>query len=371
MSRRGDNIHKRKDGRWEGRYRCGKKPDNTPRYHSVYASTYTACKAKLAEAAAQIANGHYTWPPMTFGDAAQHWLTANQLNLKGSTKMKYRDMLNKHLLPTLGNLSLAKLDAATINAFLEKKQRCGGIKNGKPLASSYVKTMAIIIEATLHLATVSGWCAPLKAPINKPIVPRSEIAVLSKQEEADLTKILLQTRSETALGTLLALQAGLRIGEVCALRWCDIDFEGGLVHICHTVSRTLSDRSEKTVLIVDCPKTRSSYRIVPIPPPLQHVLLAAYQKRQSEYVVSDTNTFVGTRTFDYRYRALLKKNNITPVGFHVLRHTYATRCAEAGIDAKTLSTLLGHASSATTLNIYVHPCLELAKHRLATIYYSA
>ncbi|MBR2406465.1 MAG: site-specific integrase [Clostridia bacterium] len=343
--------------------------DGTAHYRSVYAHTYADCKAKLTEATAR----RHSEPPssakqLRFREAIYQWLSVKQMQLKSSTKLKYRDMIEKHILPELGELPLSTLNAVVISSFLERKLHCGGVKSSTPLASSYVRTMAILITSALEFAASLGWCVPLKIPPCLPSVPKKEPTVLTKIEEETLTDFLLQEHSLTVLGTLLALQAGLRIGEVCALRWCDIDLEKRLLHVRHTLSRTVSEETSKTVFILDRPKSRSSHRDVPLTAALLQKLHAAREIRLSDYVISETSSFVGTRTFEYRYKALLKRAGVRPINFHALRHTYATRCAEAGMDAKMLSMLLGHASATTTLNVYVHPSMESASQQVEAIY---
>ncbi len=373
MARRGDNIHKRKEGRWEGRYKNGFHTDGSVKYSSVYAHSYFECKKKLAEAnSSSNKNTNISHSEKLFSDVIMRWFYANQIRLKGATKNKYMNIIEKHLIPGLGGIRLSALDSTTINLFLNKKLKSGGIKSEEPLAPSYVRTMAVIVEASINYGVMEGMCNPLKTPINKPSIPKRELVILSECAESTLTSKLVCDSSKVALGTLIALQAGLRIGEVCALRWCDIDFANNVIHIRHTISRVPSKNSEnKTALILDAPKTTSSLRDIPIPSTLRKALLTAYQEKVSEYVISKDNSFVGTRTFDYRYRQLLKKYNLKIFSFHTLRHTYATRCAEHGMDAKTLSRLLGHASSNTSLNIYVHPSLDIAKQYVEQIYCSA
>ncbi len=372
MARRGDNIHKRKDGRWEGRYNNGFRSDGSIKYSSVYARSYSECKIKLQDA--QLSSNK----PMNkirtekvFSDILIQWLYANQIRLKGATAAKYNNIIETHIIPALGGVKLSVIDSSMINTFLDDQLKHGGIKGGEPLAPSYVRTMAIIIEAAINYGVMEGLCSPLKTPVNKPSVPKKDLVILSKNAEATLTEVLLYDSTKVALGTLVGLQAGLRIGEVCALRWCDIDFGNNVIHIRHTISRVPSPNSQqKTILIMDTPKTASSLRDIPMPTSLHKMLLMAYQNRTSEFVISNGSSFVGTRTFDYQYRKLLKKYDIQIFGFHTLRHTYATRCAEHGMDAKTLSRLLGHASSNTSLNIYVHPSLDVAMQYVERIYCS-
>lgn len=373
MARRGDNIHKRKDGRWEGRYKDGYRENGSVKYSSVYAYSYSECRKKLADAQASVSKPKNNYnSEKLFSDLLIQWLFANQIRLKGASEAKYNNIIQSHIIPVLGGLKLSMLDSSTINLFLDRQLNQGGIKKGEALAPSYVRTMAVIIEAAINYGVMEGLCNPLRTPINKPSIPKKELVILSRVAETTLTEILMCDSSKVAIGTLTALQAGLRIGEVCALRWCDVDFENNVIHIRHTISRVPSPNSEyKTMLILDTPKTPSSLRDIPMPSSLRKVLLIAYQNRTSEYVVSDNQSFVGTRTFDYQYRKLMKKYNIQIFSFHTLRHTYATRCAEHGMDAKTLSRLLGHSSSNTSLNIYVHPSLDIAMQYLEQIYCSA
>ena len=373
MARRGDNIHKRKDGRWEGRYKNGYRSDGSVRYSSVYAATYSDCKRKLKLAQqdkweVESAFGENK----LFSDVLHTWMYANKVRIKGATEAKYSRLIESHIIPEIGGLKIRQIDSSIINNFLDSKLKTGGLNNKDALSPSYVRTMAVIIEAALNYAVMERICKPLRTPINKPSVPKKDIVILSKQAETALVEKIYCSPSLVAVGILLALQGGLRIGEVCALKWTDIDFDAGLIHVRHTVSRVPCPNSEqKTMLIIDTPKTVSSIREVPMPSTLQCVLVRAYHNRTSEFVISSSHSFVGTRTFDYQYRKLLKQLDIQPFSFHTLRHTYATRCAESGMDAKTLSRLLGHASSNISLNVYVHPSMEVAMNLVEHIFCSA
>ncbi len=370
MSRRGDNIHRRKDGRWEGRYKDGYKSNGTIKYSSVYAKTYSECKNKLINAQTNAKQSPVKLKSnKKFHEILSNWLITNQIRLKGATVAKYSQMIETHITPKLGYIKISELNAFEINKFLEDKLKHGG-KHAEALSPSYVRTMAIIIEAAINYAVSEGLCLPLKSPINKPTVLKKELFVLNKHTENIIKEKLYPDCSLVSVGVFLALYAGMRIGEVCALRWCDVDFDLNVIHIRHTVSRIQSqNQNQKTKLIIDDPKTTSSARDIPMPTILKNKLLQAYLNRCSEFVVSSNDSFVGTRTFDYQYRNLLKRNNIEVFNFHTLRHSYATRCAESGMDAKTLSILLGHSSSKTSLEIYVHPSIENTKEKLENIFY--
>lgn len=373
MGRRGDNIHKRKDGRWEGRYKNGYKTDGSTKYGSVYASSYSDCKKKLMDAQSQKinrANGFNS--ARCFSDILRTWIYTNRVRIKGATEAKYVQMIETHIIPALGGIKINAIDSRDINSFLDIKLKSGGLKSKEALSPSYVRTMAIIIEAAINHAVMEGLRNPLKTPINKPLIPKKDITILNKPSESDLTQKLAADSSPTAIGVLLALQCGLRIGEVCALRWGDVDFETGIIRVRHTISRVPCTNSEqKTMLVMDTPKTISSIRDIPMPSSLQNILRNAYNHRSSEFVVSHDHAFVGTRTFDYQFRKLLKQHNIPIFSFHTLRHTYATRCAESGMDAKMLSRLLGHSSSNISLNVYVHPSMETAINHIEHVFCSA
>ncbi len=369
MPRRGDNIHKRKDGRWEGRYKNGYKLDGSVKYSSVYAKTYTECKLKLEKSKTEKSQGALQFKDMRFADVIEHWLKANQVRLKGATQAKYRNITLTHIIPSIGGLRISEINSIVINSLLNEKIKSGRIGSGQSLSPSYVKTMAIIIESSVKFACAEGWCQPLKTPINKPVIPKSKPKVLSKEEEIKLLNFLLYEHHLTAVGALIALNTGMRIGEVCALRWSDIDFNNRLIHVRHTISRVYDGGSEqKTKLIIDTPKTLSSQRDLPMTEALIRVLSDAFEKKKSTFVVSDNENFVPPRTFDYNYRKMLKRNGFEVINFHALRHTFATRCAENGMDAKTLSRLMGHSTVNTSLDIYVHPSFDTIKQQLDLIY---
>ena len=171
--------------------------------------------------------------------------------------------------------------------------------------------------------------------------------------------------SPTNIGILISLYTGLRIGEICALCWNDIDLNARTIYVRHTVSRVRSTSEEcKTELILDEPKTASSKRIIPIPSPLFSVLLDYSKEATSAFVVSNSESFVSPRTYDARFHKLLRDCQIKGLSYHGLRHTFATRCIEAGVDVKSLSEILGHANVSITLNTYVHSSLEMKKSQL-------
>lgn len=364
MSRRGDNIHKRKDGRWEGRYKSGVNEMGKTKYKSVYGKTYGECKEKLENAKLGKLSNTVNLT-LNFSCILNIWLDNNKVRIKESTLLKYRHIINIHIVPELGYLKISSINACIVNAFLETKLKQGSKKDGKALSPSYVKTMAIIIESALDFAVKEGYCLPLKSEINKPYLDEKDITILTINEQRKYEKVLKKSTSYVALGTIIALYTGLRIGEICALHWKDIDLKNGLLYVNHTVSRVPStDGIHKTKLILTTPKTKASKRVVPIPSSLKIVLDSIENK--SGFVVSNTITFIDTRTFEYRFKNFLIDNDLLIINFHALRHTFATRCLQYGMDVKTLSEILGHASATTTLNTYTHTSLDVKRKQLET-----
>ena len=180
--------------------------------------------------------------------------------------------------------------------------------------------------------------------------------------QADHTKIEREaSKSREGIAVLLSLYAGLRIGEICALKWDDIDFEEGFITISRTRQRVKTeskDTRSKTVVIESDTKTHSSRRTIPLLGFLAVTLSEHKREVGGDYVITSNGEAVEPRTIQYRFGVLLKKAKVRPVNFHVLRHTFATQCLESGMDVVTLSGIMGHASSKMTLDRYGHSRME-------------
>ena len=158
---------------------------------------------------------------------------------------------------------------------------------------------------------------------------------------------------------MISLHAGLRIGEVCALKWSDVDLEERIIHIRATVSRVgRTDGTKGTMLTLGSPKTNASIRDIPISSVLFNVLKELHNTSASPFVISETDTFMSPRTYEYRYHRILKQCDIPKINYHALRHTFATRCIESKMDVKTLSEILGHGKASVTMDIYVHSSMD-------------
>lgn len=188
-----------------------------------------------------------------------------------------------------------------------------------------------------------------------PKVERKQINRISDTEQKRLMDYLNANMSLTAFGILLSLCMGLRIGELCGLKWEDVDFQRKILHIRRTVQRiTSANGNRKTKIVISAPKSATSCRDIAIPDFLMEYF-KMYRDEAGFYILSGTDKPVEPRTMQYRYKKILQNAEIGNHNYHKLRHTFATNCAEHGFDVKTLSTVLGHSSVNLTLNRYVHP----------------
>lgn len=372
MPKRGENIHKRKDGRWEARYKKGIDVNGKAIYGSLYANTYREVKEKQQFKLQDIASGfvsvkkHYT-----FSDAACLWLKDSQLSLKGASVYRYENLLNTHILPAFANQRIDQITGTDINVFLTTKLVAGRVDGKGGLSPTYVRSIMLVMKAVLAYAAENRMCIPLQSKISKPQPIAKELPVLTQDEQKLLVNMCLTQIDETKVCVLLSLYAGLRIGEVCALEWEDIDLENRLIHVRKTVSRvsgTVGDMVRSTLVIAQ-PKTIASFRDIPICSWLIPVLEQVHDMQSSSFVASSRAGFISPRTFDYRYHKLLKTAGIQTINYHALRHTFATRCIEAGIDVKTLSELLGHTDASITLNTYVHSSMERKRTQLELLHH--
>lgn len=359
MSRRGENIHQRCDGRWEARISI------TNKYgiivsKSIYGKSYRDAKNKKNEFIKAIDEQDKVLSLKTLQEIADEWLQTESCRLKKSTYLKYQGIIYRHINPVLGKYCINTVDEKIINKFLLSKLEAGRIDNGGELSQSYVKTIGIVLSSIINYAILHSYREPLKGKIILPRIDKQKIEILTNKEYSQLEQILLLDNSTTALGAILSLYTGMRIGEICALRWEDINLTQNTIYIKHTISRILSlnDAQKKTELVMDNPKTKASIREIPITSELKKILMKAQKNKLGSYVISENDSFVSPRTFEYRFHRLLTKNNVRNINFHILRHTFATRCVESNVDIKTLSEILGHSSVSITLNTYVHPSFE-------------
>jgi integrase len=366
MARRGENIYHRRDGRWEGRYIKGRKPSGKPRFGSVYGHSYNEVKKRLLPLkAAYCEKSLESRCTKPFRDyLLAHLAQKRRGRIKDSTYDSYFRIVHNQILPALGGTPMHRLTTQQIQLFLSDL-------HGRGLSDSTIRNVFRYLCGVVRAAVKSGALAQdICEDVTLPKLKGKAVRALSRAEQQRLERTALSDLQENGQGieVMLALYTGMRVGEICALRWEDIDFENDVIHVNHTLQRlNLHGKGEKTAVKMGSPKSDSSLRKIPMSAQLSRLLENQRRIVGGEYVVPGRRAFTEPRVVQYRFERLLERANLPHVGFHALRHSFATRCMELNVDVATISKLLGHSSAKLTLDIYTDSLLEqrrAAVHKL-------
>ena len=290
------------------------------------------------------------------GQIADLWQEEKKQFVKKSTYAAYALIVNKHLLPAFGNSIF--VTEKEVQGFVLSKLQIG-------LSQKTIKDMLIVLRMILKFGAKKQYCTYLPFDVIFPTErERQGLTVLSITNQRKIINYARENFTFRNLGIFICLSTGIRIGEVCALTWNDIDVDNGIIHIRKTIQRIYLNENgaKKTELLIDTPKTATSMRDIPMIKDLYDVLKPLKKVVNSDYFVL-TNDIKPTEPRTYRnyYKKLLRMLNIPVIKFHGLRHSFATRCIESKCDYKTVSVILGHSNISTTLNLYVHPNYEQKK----------
>ena len=364
MARKGENIYKRKDGRWEGRFILSRKPDGKPKFGYIYATSYSEAKIKLNLAKAEVVLYPSARSPtqIQYSDVLERWLKAAKMRTKESTYSHYLHAINTHILPMLGDIPLAELTSDTLDRFAEDLLTCGRVDKAGGLSAKTVSDLFVIVRSSLRFAKEHGYeCSCITSTI-KQKSHYTNMRVLSRSEQKKLVSVLLENTDKYKLAGLISLFMGLRIGEVCALQWKDVDLDNCILRVRKTVQRIQNQdgfEPRKTKIIISSPKSECSVRDIPIPDCVKPILIR-FMADEDEFVVSLQNgAIIEPRLLQYHFAKHVKQAGIDKTNFHALRHSFATRCVELGFEIKSLSEILGHSNINITLNRYVHSSIEL------------
>ena len=365
MPRHGENIYKRKDGRWEGRYILGYRESGKARYGAVYAHSYQEVKQKLNQAK----NGQLVKrTAVTVEELFDLWLERERSFVKQSTYSNYCTLIRSHILPEIGHMRLEKVTSFILDKLVTQKLQDGRLDNGGGLSPKTVQNIVILIKSAFKFAHREFHIPNAAENIGLPRVSTKEIEVFSNEEIVQLTQYLSKDCDISKLGILLCLYTGIRLGEVCALKWSDFDFQENFLKIRRTIQRIQNPEPgpPKTKVIIDSPKSKKSIRDIPLPGNLAKDL-NRYSQASSEngfILTGSPYYYIEPRTYQSRYKMYLQKGGIPYRNFHALRHTFATKCIELGVDIKSLSEILGHSSVTITLNRYVHSSMDLKQQQI-------
>ncbi len=376
MARTGENIYKRKDGRWEARFIYAYNADGKAQYKYIYAPTYTEVKTKLlfcrtstsAEQRASKNKGTYAY-------WLDEWLRSKKMSVKESTYIRYMKTIENHITPVLGKYPMDKISTELMERYVTDKLQSGKMDASGGLGAKTMSDILVIIKESFKYAKSYGInivCDFNRISFKK---AQKEMRVLSPLEEQRLVSVLMDTTDRYKMGVFICLYTGIRIGELCALKWKHISLTEKTIKIEQTMQRlqyehTMTDN--KTHIVVTEPKSNSAYRTIPLPDFVIDII-KPFVGHSEGYILSENGcSVIEPRTMQNRFKSYLHSGGIDNSNFHALRHTFATRCVEAGFDIKTLSEILGHSSVKITLDKYVHSSMELKrismdKLRLASV----
>lgn len=363
-------VRLRKDGRWEGRVVIGYDDKGLPRTKNVLAKTKADCVAKLESLKESVApaNAVKIRADMPFGEWVTFWYeTCCKPAVRPNTRTGYENNIRLYIRPRLGGIPLNNLTANDFQQFINWMRKDGRSEyresRGDGLSDNTVRHCYGLCRRALEKAVAEKLISQNPAKECKlPPARRMEMRLLSREE---LQKLLIQARAEGYYEVfLLELTTGLRVGELMALQWDDLNFKTGELRIERQVCQI------KGELLIQPPKNKASIRTVILPPAVVAALRVYKQTVPSRWMFPSPkkeDAPIAPSVVSHRLAKILKHAGCKKVRFHDLRHVFATNALEHGMDVKTLSTIIGHISSATTLNIYAHVTDDMQRQAAAKI----
>ena len=301
----------------------------------------------------------------TIREIAVAWKEYKRPYVKQSTMAAYLLILENHLLPAFGEKD--SLPEQSVQSFVLEKIECG-------LSVKSIKDILIVLKMVMKFGVKNEWMNYYEWDIKYPTNSANKaLEVLSVSNHRTILDHIQSHSTFTGLGIYISLSTGLRIGEICALKWNDINITEGTITVSRTIERIYMVEGEKkhTELVISSPKTKNSCREIPMSKELLAIVKPLKKIVNDDfYVLTNDEHPTEPRTYRNYYNGLMEKLGIPKLKYHGLRHSFATRCIEAGCDYKTVSVLLGHSNISTTLNLYVHPNMEQKKRCITKMFKS-
>lgn len=298
---------------------------------------------------------------ISFDNVVEEWLSCKKMTIKKSSYSNYEYMINKYLRPYLKEKKIIELERYNFNELINELNL--------ELAPKTVRDIVCILKSILNYIedTYGG-----KVGTNKILVPKlnmENISIFSNVEKKRIETRCIKSNDLRELGILICMNTGLRIGEICALKWKNINLEKRIIYVQATLERIYDEKLKKTKVIIDKPKTKNSVRQIPISNKLYNILKPLKNKYEKDdfFLTGKSERYIEPRCYQYIYKKILKKCKVSPYKFHCLRHSFASECINVGMDIKALSEILGHSNVNITLNIYVHSSYNSKKKYLEKI----
>ena len=364
---KGENIFKRKDGRWEARYVKGYELSGKIRYGFCYGRTYREAKEKVTKFKAAVASGAplpAAGSRRRFAFYCDEWLRARRPQVKEATYIKYDTALSRHIKPRLGGCFPLGLSSALIDEFSRE------LLFEEELAPKTVHDILVVLHGVMKYTAARFPGAFPAVEIRYPKCSRREMRVLSREEQERFVSYLLADMDACKFGVLLTLFTGMRIGELCALRWDGVSLRDGTIRIAATLQRlrdTDAAGGARTRIVIGPPKSDTSARTIPLTDGAAALCRRMAPGDAAAYVLTGTEDYMEPRTLQYRLGKYVRDCGLEGVHFHTLRHTFATRAVEVGFEIKSLSEILGHASTTVTLDRYVHSSMALKRDNMSKL----
>lgn len=295
---------------------------------------------------------------LKFNILVEEWLENKKISIKESTYCNYVYVINKYIIPTFENMLIEELKNYNFNDFV--------IELMEELSTKTVRDILCILKAILCYANKEYDCNIKISKITSPKLVQGNVTILSNREKGKLESYCIRINTLKSIGILICLNTGIRIGELCALKWKNIDIDKKILYVNNTLQRIYDNKQKKTRIIIDVPKTIKSIRQIPISNKLYEILKTIKNKYNDDnfFLTGSSEKFIEPRNYQKYFKNVLRKCRIKSYKFHTLRHTFASNCIEVGMDVKSLSEMLGHSSVETTLNKYVHSNYKLQKKYL-------
>lgn len=297
---------------------------------------------------------------MTTQNLLTEWLEIYQKeHIKARTYSRYQGLITMHIVPALGDRSISELGRRGIQAFLSQQKKDGNMRNGEKLSATSTNMMLSVLNLAFEYACDMEYIEENPCVrVRRTKAETKKVEAFTVEEQRAIESEIARSDDRRLHGIILCLYTGLRIGELLGLTWDDVDLDRGVINITKTVYR---EKNESGVwqLCVDTPKTKASDRVIPLPEYITNMLRQDSETAQTPYVVENKKgERMSIRSYQYIFEKLTERAGVRKLNFHALRHTFATRAIECGMDIKTVADIMGHQNASITLNRYAHCMLD-------------